>query len=236
MSFAHRSLPTKKQNNSKFRFISPSKTFAPRENGLLDPKLQRHFHAFRDYLQTAVKDFNQRWSRDDLRYDVTLEDYELIRTLGVGGFGKVMLAVQNGRSSEEYYAIKIMDKQHIIKYKQLDHVVQELRILDAVNFKFLVNLVNYFKNNCYLFCVMPLIPGGEMFNLLSKEGKFEECNGKIYAAQVILAFEYLHANGVIYRDLKPENILIDAEGFLKITDFGFCKKIDDKRTWTLCGM
>lgn len=64
--------------------------------------------------------------------------------------------------------------------------------------------------------------------------KFPEVIARFYAAQVTLGFEYIHKMGMIYRDLKPENILIDYRGFLKITDFGFCKKIND-RTYTLCG-
>jgi len=56
-----------------------------------------------------------------------------------------------------------------------------------------------------------------------------------FAASIVLAFEYMHSKGIIYRDLKPENLLLTEKGYLKITDFGFAKKIKDKRTWTLCG-
>ncbi|PSN49811.1 cAMP-dependent protein kinase catalytic subunit alpha [Blattella germanica] len=65
--------------------------------------------------------------------------------------------------------------------------------------------------------------------------RFDENLSSFYAAQVILAIEYMHFLGLIYRDLKPENILIDKDGYLKITDLGFCKKIDKSRTYTLCG-
>lgn len=83
--------------------------------------------------------------------------------------------------------------------------------------------------------VMPFICGGEMFYHLRAAKKFEEALCKFYASQVILAFDYIHFLGIVYRDLKPENILIDIDGYLKITDLGFCKKIDNQRTYTLCG-
>jgi protein kinase A len=64
--------------------------------------------------------------------------------------------------------------------------------------------------------------------------KFKEETSRFYASQVVLAIEYIHKMDLIYRDLKPENILIDRNGYIKITDFGFCKLIKD-RTYTLCG-
>lgn len=58
--------------------------------------------------------------------------------------------------------------------------------------------------------------------------------GNFYAAEIVSALEYLHARNIVYRDLKPENLLLAKDGHLKITDFGFAKKLTD-RTWTLCG-
>lgn len=64
--------------------------------------------------------------------------------------------------------------------------------------------------------------------------KFPDDRARFYAAQVVLALEYIHKMGMVYRDLKPENVMIDYRGFIKITDFGFCKLIKD-RTYTFCG-
>ncbi|CAI2737211.1 unnamed protein product [Dicrocoelium dendriticum] len=82
--------------------------------------------------------------------------------------------------------------------------------------------------------VLDFVSGGEMFSYLRRVGKFSEDDAKFYASQVVLAFEYLHALDLVYRDLKPENLLIDGTGYLKVTDFGFAKRIKG-RTWTLCG-
>jgi serine/threonine protein kinase len=76
--------------------------------------------------------------------------------------------------------------------------------------------------------------GGELFTVLRKNRLFPESTGRFYAASVLMAFEYMHSKNIVYRDLKPENLLLDQEGYLKVTDFGFAKKIKAK-TWTLCG-
>lgn len=76
--------------------------------------------------------------------------------------------------------------------------------------------------------------GGELFSYLRNAGRFTASSGNFYATEIVSALEYLHSKFVVYRDLKPENLLLDKEGHLKITDFGFAKKLTD-RTWTLCG-
>lgn len=81
---------------------------------------------------------------------------------------------------------------------------------------------------------MEYVPGGELFARLRKCGRFSTEASRFYAAQVILALAYLHSNNIVYRDLKPENILIDPQGYVRLCDFGFAKRIEDK-TFTLCG-
>jgi len=78
------------------------------------------------------------------------------------------------------------------------------------------------------------VQGGEIFRLLRKEGQFPNDVALFYTTEILLALEYLHERDIAYRDLKPENLLIASDGHLKITDFGFAKKITD-RSFTLCG-
>jgi len=92
----------------------------------------------------------------------------------------------------------------------------------------------FFSDTKFLYMVLEYIVGGEFFTHLRKAGRFDHVASKFYATQIILVFEYMHTSDFIYRDLKPENLLLDKYGFLKITDFGFAKRVAFK-TYTLCG-
>lgn len=76
--------------------------------------------------------------------------------------------------------------------------------------------------------LMEFVPGGELFTYLRNRGRFSSVAGLFYATEIVCAIEYLHAKEIVYRDLKPENILLDREGHIKLTDFGFSKKLVDR--------
>ncbi|XP_032512264.1 cAMP-dependent protein kinase catalytic subunit alpha-like [Danaus plexippus] len=183
------------------------------------------------YLRKLRQDFIDTWNEKP-QTNAKLCDFEKQKVLGTGAFGVVYLTkhVHTGR----YYAMKMLEKEKIVKLKQIEHSYYEKKILCGLNFPFCVYMKYFFKDNVYLYYVLPFVAGGEMFSHLRKLGKFEERSSKFYGAQVVLALEYLHACELVYRDLKPENILIERTGYIKITDFGFCKLIRG-RTWTLCG-
>ncbi|KAI8639824.1 camp-dependent protein kinase 10 [Parasitella parasitica] len=170
-----------------------------------------------------------------------IQDYELIETLvwisekrdtGTGTFGRVWLTKQ--RKTKKYYAIKVLKKANIVKLKQVEHINSERQVLSEINFPFIVQLYCTFQDYENLFMLQEYVIGGELFRHLRKSGRFPNDTARFYAAEIVLALEYLHSKDIIYRDLKPENILLDHRGYIKITDFGFAKKVID-RTWTLCG-
>ena len=188
----------------------------------------------------------------------SLTDFTLKRTLGTGSFGRVHLVQSN--HNQRFYAVKVLKKAQVVKMKQVEHTNDERKMLQKVKHAFLVTLWGTFQDSKNLYMVMDFVEGGELFSLLRKsqvseldyfdyyhqsytlieylysrrEKRFPNPVAKFYAAEVTLALDYLHAQGIIYRDLKPENLLLDRHGHLKITDFGFAKEVPDI-TWTLCG-
>jgi len=155
-------------------------------------------------------------------------------TLGTGTFGRVRLVSDTVEGQLQFFALKVMKKATIIRLKQVEHIKAEKSILMRVAHPFIINMFSYFKDSSNLYMLMEYAIGGELFSILRRAGRFSSDTSRFYAAEVVLAFEYLHGLHIAYRDLKPENVLLDREGHVKLTDFGFAKVVED-RTWTLCG-
>ncbi|KAF9962733.1 hypothetical protein BGZ70_007941 [Mortierella alpina] len=168
----------------------------------------------------------------DARPQYGLSDFELLETLGTGTFGRVYLT--KFRHDHSFYAMKVLKKTEVVRLKQVEHINSEKQILSQVHFPFIVNLFTTFQDDRNLYMLLEYVIGGELFSHLRKAGRFTNDMTRFYAAEIVLAIEYLHSRDIIYRDLKPENLLLDSSGHVKITDFGFAKRVED-RTWTLCG-
>jgi len=179
------------------------------------------------------------------------EDLEILKTIGTGTFARVCLCrIKNNKtvnsrvsnnngvvaSSSKYFALKVLSMHDVIRLKQVEHVKNEKRILSEVSHPFVVDLVWSSRDaNRFLYMLFPYVCGGELFSYLRSAGRFSAPASMFYAAEIVSALDYIHSLSIVYRDLKPENLLLDKDGHLKITDFGFAKRIASDRTWTLCG-
>jgi serine/threonine protein kinase len=161
-------------------------------------------------------------------------DFDLVTTLGTGTFARVWLVKLSQRKNPEdqkkVFALKILRKTDVIRLKQVEHVRNERNVLAAVaGHPFITTMVASFQDHDNLYMLLEYCPGGEVFSYLRRARRFNEPTSQFYAAEIVLILEFLHGTeGVAYRDLKPENILIDADGHLKLVDFGFAKKIDNR--------
>jgi serum/glucocorticoid-regulated kinase 2 len=164
-----------------------------------------------------------------------IEDFELLKVVGKGSFGKVMQVRK--KDTNRIYALKTIRKAHIISRSEVAHTLAERSVLAQINNPFIVPLKFSFQSPEKLYFVLAFVNGGELFHHLQKEHRFDVNRSRFYTAELLCALECLHGFNVIYRDLKPENILLDYQGHIALCDFGLCKldMKDEDRTNTFCG-
>ncbi|GMM40157.1 serine/threonine protein kinase [Hanseniaspora uvarum] len=203
-----------------------------------------------DYTFNSVRLFNHKWVqlgengcrlsitvdyKPSVNKKLTIDDFELLKVIGKGSFGKVMQVKK--KDTQKIYALKALRKAYIVNNSEIVHTLAERTVLARIDCPFIVPLKFSFQSKEKLYLVLALINGGELFYHLQREGRFSLSRSRFYTAELLVALESLHAMNIVYRDLKPENILLDYQGHIALCDFGLCKldmKKDDK-TATFCG-
>ncbi|KAL0300575.1 UNVERIFIED_CONTAM: CBL-interacting serine/threonine-protein kinase [Sesamum radiatum] len=144
--------------------------------------------------------------------------YELGRTLGEGTFAKVKFArnVETG----ENVAIKILDKEKVLKHKMIGQIKREISTMKLIRHPNVIRMYEVMASKTKIYIVMEFVTGGELFDKIATRGRLKEDEARKYFQQLINAVDYCHSRGVYHRDLKPENLLLDANGVLKVSDFG----------------
>ena len=154
-----------------------------------------------------------------------LSDFKLVKHLGKGGFGAVILAKDN---KNKLYAMKRVRKDKLLELDAVSGFIIERNILGKQKHPFLLSLQYAFETDLRYYLFLEYIPGGDIYNHLKRQlNGFSLDIIWFFGCQIILAIEHLHKNGYIHWDIKPENILIDSEGYLKLADFGISKHIDN---------
>jgi len=186
---------------------------------------------------------------------VALEDFDVLRVIGKGSFGKVFLVQLKKKTSQQaktsaataslkddqadpVFAMKVLKKNHVKRRRQIEHTRTERKVLGSVRHPFIVGMHFAFQSPTKLYFVLDYCPGGELFFWLSREKRLPEHMSRFYTSEIVLALEYLHSMQVVYRDLKPENILLDQDGHIKLADFGLAKEgVENSTTgaFSLCG-
>ena len=173
-----------------------------------------------------------------LESEPKISDFTFIKELGVGSYGRVIL-VQH-KMTQAKYAIKAIDKRNKVNIEEKQYFRREIEIMYRVHHPNVVKLFGHFEDNNFCYFIMEYIPGGNIYNLVPKNGvrKISTQNVVSIMKDVISATYFLHhmIPPIVHRDIKPENVVLDNNMVAKLTDFGWSNYIqgDIKRT-TVCG-
>ena len=152
---------------------------------------------------------------------LNFDDFTPYKTIGRGGFGKVVLCQK--KDNKKLYAIKILKKTDIMQKDHMDKIRNEKNIMLENKHKFLLGLEFCFHDGRRIYFGMNYCAGGVLTNYILNYKRFDEGVARFYTAQIILALEYLHERNIVYRDLKPDNVCLDKTGYIKLIDYGISK-------------
>ncbi|XVF45982.1 hypothetical protein PTKIN_Ptkin02bG0251600 [Pterospermum kingtungense] len=196
---------------SRLSFELTSTSRSSPENLSLKP------HRSSDFAYSAIR--SATFARRNGR--LTFHDFRLLRRIGCGDIGTVYLCRLASVDENCYYAMKVVDKEALAMKKKVHRAEMEKKILKMLDHPFLPTLYAEFEASHFSCIVMEYCSGGDLHSLRHKQPlkRFSLSFARFYAAEVLVALEYLHMLGIIYRDLKPENVLVRSDGHIMLSDF-----------------
>lgn len=199
---------------SRLRFLKIFK-----ENREDDDEFDENEHHFsenlNDYEYPSLKESKYFCEEG---FNIGYDSFEFLKLISKGNYGRVWLVRR--KVVGDIYAMKIVNIAEKMSKNNMDLLRKENQIFTMISGEFVVKALFTFTYETYICFVMEYMHGGDLGSYLEKNTYFEEKDARFYIAEIILAVEYLHQKNIIHRDLKPDNILLDAEGHIKLTDFG----------------
>ncbi|GIX65719.1 CAMP-dependent protein kinase, beta-catalytic subunit [Babesia caballi] len=173
---------------------------------------------------------------EQLPEKLELECFDIGPTVGTGSYATVCLVSLKTAPERvsPVFALKVLHKTKVLAERQVHHLRNERDILSRVRHPFIVRYMGCFQDAVNVYMLLEYVCGGELFSYIYKYGALGHTVARFYAAQAVLAIDFLHSKGIVYRDLKPENMLLDEWGHIRLVDFGFAKEVRN-RTYTVCG-
>ncbi|XP_053972781.1 serine/threonine-protein kinase Genghis Khan isoform X1 [Hylaeus anthracinus] len=157
------------------------------------------------------------------------EDFEILKVIGRGAFGEV--CVVRMRGSDKVFAMKILNKWEMLKRAETAYFREERDVLVYGDRRWITNLHYAFQDDNNLYLVMDYYCGGDLLTLLSKfEDRLPEDMARFYIAEMVLAIGSIHDLRYVHRDIKPDNVLLDANGHIRLADFGSCLRLFEDGT------
>ena len=174
----------------------------------------------------------QSWKKTDIITD-DLDKLKRIGRIGVGGSAVVTLV--RDPNTKQVFALKSMRKDLIVYHKTTKQIQSELKVMRQLDNPFVVNLHRTYQDRINVYFLCDIGMGGDLFHYLHAVDHLTKVQITFYSGCMVEALGHIHSFGIVYRDIKPENVVICENGYLKLTDFGFAKFLEDDLTFTLCG-
>lgn len=187
------------------------------------------------FCQVLTEPLQEEFERRIKLQDTNIKAVDLhgVKIIGNGTTGVVSL-VKHRRSGMRY-ALK---RVQIRAGRKPDETAREIDILGSNDHPFVITLVKTFETKAAIYILTELITGGELHAAMRQlQTVMSRAQARFYIASLVLVLESLHDRNIVYRDLKPENVMLDANGYLRVIDFGISKRLDEDngRTFTMIG-